>query len=472
MLIQNAEIEGQSGFSVRIEHDRIAAIERGLTARPGEHELDAEGGALLPGLHDHHLHLLALAASRASLDCGPPAVTAESELAAALRDTCRARLSMSDPPAWIRGVGYHESVAGDLDRNQLDRWTHSVPVRIQHRSGALWIVNSAAADQLDLDRDSGQPGIERDRNGRATGRLWRIDSWLRDRLGRHTPPALGNTGAALASFGVTGCTDATPHNGADEFELLHRAHEAGELPQSILLMGGPDLPTRAVRGVSTGALKLMLDENALPSFETLRQQVQDAHERQRSVAVHCVTRAELLFAIELFGAAGPIPGDRIEHAAVAPPDGVERLSALGLCVVTQPNFILERGDVYATDVEACDRPWLYRGEGFLDGGVALGGGTDAPFGDPDPWRAMRAAVDRRSRSGRLFEPREALAPERALALFTSPAGAPGGPPRRLIAGAPADMCLLDRPWGDARKKLSSQAVRTTICAGRVAFDRD
>ena len=157
---------------------------------------------------------------------------------------------------------------------------------------------------------------------------------------------------------------------------------------------------------------------------------------------------------------------------MAPPDGVERLSALGLCVVTQPNFILERGDVYATDVEAGDRPWLYRGEGFLDGGVALGGGTDAPFGDPDPWRAIRAAVDRRSRGGRLFEPREALAPERALALFTSPAGAPGGPPRRLTVGAPADLCLLDRPWVDARKKLSSQAVRTTICAGRVAFDRD
>ena len=472
MLIQNAEIEGKSGIGVRIEHGRVAAIGPTVSARPGERELDAKGGALLPGLHDHHLHLLALAASRDSLDCGPSAVTKEDELAAALNDCCEGHLSAKGPPAWVRGIGYHESVAGDLDRDRLDRWTRSVPVRIQHRSGALWIVNSAAIDRLDLEGDSAPAGVERDRNGRATGRLWRIDSWLRDRLGRQPPPDLGDTGAALARFGVTGCTDATPHNGADEFELFRRAHEAGELPQSILLMGGPDLPTQEAPGISTGALKLLLDESALPGFETLRQQVHDAHDRQRPVAVHCVTRAELLFALELFDAAGAIPGDRIEHAAVAPPDGIERLSALGLCVVTQPNFILERGDVYATDVDAGDRPWLYRGEGFLDGGVALGGGTDAPFGDPDPWQAMRAAVDRRSRGGRLFGAREVLGPERALALFTSPAAAPGAPPRRLAVGAPADLCLLDRPWSEAREKLSSQAVRATICAGRVAFSRD
>ena len=33
--------------------------------------MDGEGGALLPGLHDHHVHLLALAARTAGLDLDP-----------------------------------------------------------------------------------------------------------------------------------------------------------------------------------------------------------------------------------------------------------------------------------------------------------------------------------------------------------------------------------------------------------------
>ena len=34
---------------------------------------------------------------------------------------------------WLRGTGYHESVAGELDRHALDRWVPARPVRVQHR---------------------------------------------------------------------------------------------------------------------------------------------------------------------------------------------------------------------------------------------------------------------------------------------------------------------------------------------------
>ena len=43
---------------------------------------------------------------------------------------------------WIRAVGYHDSVAGELDRHRLDELFARAPVRIQHRSGAMWIVNT------------------------------------------------------------------------------------------------------------------------------------------------------------------------------------------------------------------------------------------------------------------------------------------------------------------------------------------
>ena len=78
---------------------------------------------------------------------------------------------------------------------------------------------------------------------------------------------------------------------------------------------------------------------------------------------------------------------------------------------------------------------------------------------------MRAAVERRSAGGQLLGPREALAPERALALFTSRPEAPGGPPRRVAVGVRADLCLLDAPWGQARRDLSAARVRATWCGG-------
>jgi predicted amidohydrolase YtcJ len=80
-------------------------------------------------------------------------------------------------------------------------------------------------------------------------------------------------------------------------------------------------------------------------------------------------------------------------------------------------------------------------------------------------------VERRSESGAALGAAEALDPERALALFTSPAASPGAAPRPIAPGAPADLCLLDRPWAQARRVLDGSAVAATLVAGRVIFAR-
>jgi len=156
---------------------------------------------------------------------------------------------------------------------------------------------------------------------------------------------------------------------------------------------------------------------------------------------------------------------------VMPPPLAEWIARLGITVVTQPNFVHERGDSYLRDVDTTDRPWLYRCRGAIDAGIALGGGTDAPYGDADPWRAMQAAVSRRTRDGALLGASERLTPERALALFTSSPATPGGPPRRVAVDAVADLCLLDRPWSVAREELASERVQMTIIAGRPVWKK-
>jgi len=462
VLITRAELGGAAPLDLRIEGGRIAEIAPALPRRAGERALDAEGGALLPGLHDHHIHLMALAVAEASARCGPPQVRDIESLARALRDTV-------GRDGWIRGVAYHESVAGDLDRHLLDRLVPDRPVRVQHRSGAMWVVNSSAVDRLGLDRGGDQPGVERDAAGRATGRLLRLDGWLRERLEGGAIPNLADVSRRLASFGVTGVTDATAENSNTELCAFVAAAGRGELSQRLLVMGGRDLPSTTHPTVQRGALKVLLEEGDLPRFEELQGIIEAAHAGSRAVAVHCVTRSELVLAAAVFAAAGCREGDRIEHASVAPPDAVQLLADLPLTVVTQPGFVRERGDAYLVDVEPRDRPWLYRCRGFLAASVPLGGSTDAPFGDLDPWTAIRAAVERRSEAGVVIGADEALAPERALALFTSPPLRPGAAPRRVQVGAPADLCLIDRPWSRARSELHSGIVVATIREGAVIW---
>jgi len=460
VLIRRAEVEGRDR-DVRIAEGRIKAIAERIAPRAGEATIDAEGGALLPGLHDHHIHLLALAAALESVTCGPPSVVDRTALAIALRFATG---------QFLRGVGYHESVAGVLDRVELDMLVPDRPARIQHRSGALWMLNSRAIDRLRLDHGTDAPGVERDATGRATGRLFRLDWWLRAQLAPAAPPDLTRVGRLLARAGITGVTDATADTDSRALTLLEAGVASGALPQRLAVMGGAELPPAAYPGVVRAQVKLVLDEGALPGFEALRTAIVLAHAQERGVAIHCVGRAELVLAARALAEAGLRTDDRLEHASIAPPELVELVAKTGALVVTQPHFLEERGDDYLREVEASDLPWLYRGRGWLDAGVRLAGGSDAPFGTPDPWQAIRAAVLRRTRAGAAIGEGEGLSPERALALFLGPLGDPGGLPRRVALGEPADLCLLDRSWRSAREEPSSAYVRATWRAGRLVHE--
>src|SRR5438105_1052736 len=102
MLLRRVELNGGGVLDVRLDHRCVTEMGRSLEPIAHEVVVDGHGGALLPGLHDHHIHLLALAAARRSIDCGPPAVCDAAALTHALR---RAATESADG-AWVRGVGY------------------------------------------------------------------------------------------------------------------------------------------------------------------------------------------------------------------------------------------------------------------------------------------------------------------------------------------------------------------------------
>jgi predicted amidohydrolase YtcJ len=439
MLIRGAEVGGEL-CDVRIAAARIDAVAARLSPAAGETVIEAGGGALLPGLHDHHIHLNAAAAALASVRCGPPEVGDADALAAALH---RAPLG-----GWLRGVGYHDGV-GPIDRAWLDRRGPDRPIRIQHRSGRMWIFNSRALALLGLREP-------------ADGRLVDGDIWLRGKL-EAAAPCLAPVGAALASFGVTGLTETTPTNTLDDYRRL----AAAALPQHVLVMGDASLDAAPALGQCRGgAVKLHYHDHDLPGIDVLAAQIARAHAVGRAIAAHCVTPAELLLTLAAIEASGAGAGDRIEHAAVAPPEAADWMAALGVTVVTQPHFLVERGAAYLREVEPADRPWLYRLRGLQAAGIPLAAGSDAPFGGLNPWRSMAAAVCRPPGFGELEE----LTPEQALALYTGSALAPGGAARRVAVGAAADLCLIDRGWGAARRDLAAVQVRATLIDGVPSYD--
>ncbi len=465
MLIRTADIvigaRGERGIrDVRIRGNVIAEIGTTLCPDGDETVIDAGGGALLPGLNDHHIHLVALAAALDSLRCGPPDVRTSPELATALE---AADADASN--AWVRGVGYHESVAGEIDRHWLDLHIRRRPARIQHRSGRLWILNSLALQTLGVvDDGAGNDPFER-ADGRLTGRLYDADDWLRRRLGSQRP-GLARVSRLLASRGITGVTDTSHRNGPDDFAYFVDAQQRGELLQELVVMGdaGLDAVSSGPR-IHRGATKFHLHDNALPDFEALCDEIRRSHGAGRPVAFHCVTRVDLAFALAALEEADSRKGDRIEHASIAPPEALETMKSLGVIVVTQPNFVSERGDSYRSSVDADDRPWLYRLRAFIDAGIALAAGTDAPYGQPDPWAAMAAAVSRRTASGATLGAHEGLSPEAALALFASPLRDPGRSAAPLRPGTRADCCLLERPWRSVRQQLTQAQVRLTLADG-------
>jgi predicted amidohydrolase YtcJ len=419
MLIQQATLLDGTTTDIRVGA-QIEEMGDGLVAGPGEGVLYAGGGTVLPGLHDHHVHLRSAASALDSFFVGPPGVSTEAELTRLL--------SNATPGAdgWIRAVGYHDSVAGELDRVALDAMVPNIPVRIQHRSGALWILNSEAL---------GRAGLPDHPDGRlrSADRGWSLALQRRE-------TDLAELSRRITATGVTGVTDATPDLDADDMVSLSVAHRRGEFrPRLSFLAPG----------------KKILHDDRL-DLDDLTEWIVQQHNTGRPVAVHCVTTA------------GGHPHDRIEHAAMVPDDNLADLAELEVTVVTQPNFVAERGDQYLAEVPAGEHDQLWRVASLRNARIPVALSTDMPFGHGDPWTAMRAAVYRTTLRGAVLNASECVSAREALTMFLGRPDQPGRV-RTVETGEPGDLCVLSEPPATALAELDAGMVAATIIGGELVY---
>ena len=408
------------------------------------------------------MSISALAAAAQSVEVGPPVVTTRDALAAALQQAPQGARTGN----WVRAIGYHDSVAGPLDRWTLDRLVSDRPVRVQHRSGALWILNSAAVVATGLD-SCAEPGVERDPTGVATGRLWRMDRWLRAAL----PPVDVDAGFAavsrsLRAVGFTGVTDATPDREPEDLRDLHRCAlgRRGRSPPSD--GASPSRPARP------GAEHRV---HRSGEADARRRCTARARRRDRSGPSSARRRAWPGRALRdrhptrlharCAGRCGPArrrPRRACSRGAARPgaatralrPDGRDPTELRGRAGRPLPG----RGRCTGPAVPLSrQRLWCAPASGWLPA-------PTHPSVVPTRGRRCACAIDRRTASGASLGPDEALPPRAALALFTGRADVPVVP-RRIVAREPADLCLLAAPIAEVLADPDASAVRTTWVAG-------
>ena len=460
----------------------------------GARVVDAGDAAVIPGLHDFHVHLVGLARSRQAVRLD------DAHDAREIADRLARAAATAEPEAWITGRGWSEAqLAGGL--GGLEPAVGGRPAFLSSHDGhSAWASAAARAIAGVTGSTPDPPGgrIERDADGEATGVLRET---ALDLVGGHVARLQGDalrgpldaTLRELASLGITGASeagDATDANGTGTDAALGDSvsslTQLGELLDGRLrlTLGIPAdaIAAAAARGLRTGraldgrrtmrfgwakeyadgALGSGTAALLAPSTcgrrdtgilrvaaEELDALLAAARPAGIGMAIHAIGDRAARTVLDAFGratlrAAG-VPNDRLEHAQLLDPADAARFAGLGVTASVQPIHAAADRDL----VESCwegRQEHAYAWRRLASGGALLAAGSDAPVESVNPWLGMFAAVHRRLPSDDRgdWRPAQALSAAEALGAYTlGPARAIGAADEgNLRIGARADLAVL------------------------------
>lgn len=452
----------------------------------GERVLDAAGRWLIPGLWDHHVHMLQWARTLTWVDVSGSADPGEvvTRVAAALPD--------ARGPV-VTGFGYR---SGGWARQptvaELDAVTGTTPVVLISGDAHNGWLNSAALDLLGLPP----------RAGVLDETEWfpvfaRLGDLPRDTAAEEAAYELAVTRASAS--GIVGITDLEFGRGFADWperfargvdSLRVRAATYAETLEEVVdlrlrtgtpLPGGDGLLTMGpLKIISDGSLNTRTayccepyaDEPGnrgklnVPGDELIALMTR-AHTNGIELAVHAIGDAAVAGALDAFAATGA--RGSIEHAQLMASADIARMAELGVVASVQPAHLLDDRDVTAICwPDRAERCFPLRS--LHDAGVRLALGSDAPVSPLDPWLELAAAVHRSGDEREPWNAPESLSPAQALAASTGGQGT-------IDVGSVADLVVLDAdPLPDAPDTAAAAAtlrampVAATIVAGRVTHD--
>lgn len=425
---------------------------------------DLKGRSLLPGFNDAHCHAGNYGPVKSNIMCQPEKVPSIQ----VLKEEIKKRAQKIPKGEWILGRGYDHTQLKEKrhpNRWDLDEAAPQHKVFILRTCGHLGVINSLALKEFGISKETADPPggkIERNSEGEPTGLLYE-QALVPIRM--RTQPNYNDLIKGLKimnddflSYGITSVTDASGRN-PDEIRAFQEGINEGwlkvricfqvRISPPIIDLGNHYIESGLLTGFGNerlrlGALKLMLDgagsggsaamREAYPGRpkdfgilhmgqEELDNLVLKGHKAGYQVGVHAIGDRAIEMTIESFEKAlNKFPRDncrhRIEHCGFLDKILISKIRKIKLLPILGLPFLYELGGSYISVYGLERLQNVYPLNSLMKEGIISPLSSDAPVIDPNPLKGIYFAVTRRSLSGDIIGPQEAVSVLDAIRAYT------------------------------------------------------
>ena len=486
--------------------------------------IDLKGKTVLPGIIDSHTHPHSAALKFLEIDCRGKEIKGIRDIQVAVAKKSR-ELKHNE---WIRGSGYNDSKLSE--RRQITRWELDEvapmnPVYIVSDTGHQAVVNSKALEIASITRSTPDPAggqIDRDEKGEATGLLYEeATKLISDKIPEYNveqvKEGLRQLWSQFSEWGITSTHDASGQMlGIRGYQALltegvRRVRVALMVSVKPWRAGNENmLDSMASLGIESGfgdewlrimSLKIMGDGSGAGGTSSvytpqhrgpkglglmitpagdIEQIVARAHEAGLRVSIHSIGDRGVDIALDCIEKAQktkPVKDmrHRIEHNSCCTPKQLKRIKKLGVVPSSSIGYMYGLGDQYAENFGPERVRWLHPHKTMKEMNIIAGGNSDCPVTFYSPFVQMYTAVTRKSSSGQVVGPEEAISVMDAIRVYTlngAYLSKEEGIKGSIEVGKLADMIVLERDiLTIPEDEIKDLKVSTTIVGGKIVYSR-
>lgn len=467
--VNTLDAAGSVYSAVGVENGRIVRLgndaELHALMRAGTESIDLKGAVMFPGFMEAHNHFSIIAYLLNAIDLSASRVACMDDILSKVK----AETQKTAPGSWIKGSRYAEYFLSENRHplcSDLDAVSPDHPVVLFHTSFHACSLNSRALALMDIRKDTPDPQggkVEKDPgSGEPTGVLHDqamtkvFNTLFFEDLKLMGPEErirfVESASLKFAEVGLVFAADAMVV--PQVLSMYQEALAVGRLHTRLYTMNSAPFAdgladSRIKTGFGSGMLRIgpiklfadggMSNRTAAvvkpyltPPYDTglkiysldeLKDNVKRFHDLGYQVAIHAQGDAGLSDTLDAFEAVlGPRSTNplrhRIEHAGCLYPDLLKRAADMSLLAAVQPPFFGELGDGFIEAFGPELSHQLYPFKSMLNAGIKIGGSSDCPVSELDPRNGLSGAVLRKTPSGAVLAPEEALTMDEAIRLYT------------------------------------------------------
>ncbi len=462
--------------------------------------IDLDGGLLLPGLGDGHLHM---AVGGRSLTLPDLAFKNEEQIHASLVEYAE---PIKNADRWIIAFNW-ETGEASITAEKLESWLPGRRVVVHQRDLHGCCASYRALKEASIEKhpELGEEHLGRDKAGKLNGLLRESAVGVLMEKIPH-PDKNERVGYILAaqeyflSLGLTSVSEVVDEGNE---ALYRKLDEQGKLKiqidgwRRIENWNGEDEPSSAGNKFRCDTLKMFLDGsfgsrtaalnepyNDKPesrgslfySDEDLTDLIKNAHAKNWRLAIHALgdRAVEQIYRVMLAIPRRTGRLDRIEHVQLMPENFAGKFASLGVVASIQPIHLLDdqRWIEKVIGFDRCKNCFIWRS--LWDRDVPLVLGSDWPVASPDPLQNIHIAINQTGFGATplsCFNRQEALPPEVAInAVTLGWARCANLETKRGLTAKSyvADFTLIQGVSEDLRD-WSQAKISWTMCDGEILF---